>query len=155
MSNTTAVARGGAGIEALEFRDAPIPSPGAGEALVRLKAATLNFRDLLFIKGVLPGLTKQPEYVPLSCATGEVMAVGEGVSEVRVGDRVSVTDGDGTQATYAVTALRQVPKDAFPTEYVYGPRPEPTLQLVTCTGRFDRSTRHYRDNVVITATERR
>lgn len=44
-------ARGGAGIDAIEIGEAPIPAPGPGEALVRLKAATLNFRDLLFGRG--------------------------------------------------------------------------------------------------------
>jgi NADPH:quinone reductase-like Zn-dependent oxidoreductase len=89
MDAKSAFARGGAGIDCLEIREVTVPEPGAGEALVRLKAATLNFRDLLFIKGVLPGLTKEPEYVPLSCATGEVIAVGAGVSRVKPGDRVN------------------------------------------------------------------
>lgn len=89
MLMKSAFARGGQGIGALEFREMEVPQPEAGEALVRLKAATLNFRDLLFIKGALPGLTKEPQYVPLSCATGEVVAVGEGVSGLKPGDRVN------------------------------------------------------------------
>ena len=92
MTMKAAYNRGGAGIDAVEVRQLPIPEPGAGEALVRLKAATLNFRDLLFAKGLLgEGMTKQPEYVPLSCAAGEVVAVGPGVDRVKVGDRVSPT----------------------------------------------------------------
>lgn len=89
MLMKSAFAQGGKGIGSLEFREAPVPQPGPGEALVRLKAATLNFRDLLFIKGALPGLTKEPQYVPLSCATGEVVAVGAGVSGLKPGDRVN------------------------------------------------------------------
>ncbi|HKR88131.1 MAG TPA: NAD(P)-dependent alcohol dehydrogenase [Phenylobacterium sp.] len=89
MAATSAFAKGGAGIDSVELREVAIPEPGPGEALVRLKAATLNFRDLLFVNGVLPGMTKQPEYVPLSCATGEVLAVGEGVARVKAGDRVN------------------------------------------------------------------
>lgn len=89
MVAKSAFAKGGAGIDCVELREIAIPEPRPGQALVRLKAATLNFRDLLFIKGVLPGMTKQPEYVPLSCATGEVLAVGEGVTRVKVGDRVN------------------------------------------------------------------
>jgi NADPH:quinone reductase-like Zn-dependent oxidoreductase len=88
MTMKLAVARPGAGIDALEIREAPIPDPGPGEALVRLTAATLNFRDLLFIKGILP-YAKQPDYVPLSCATGEVLAVGQGVTALKPGDRVN------------------------------------------------------------------
>lgn len=84
----SAFARPGAGITSISIREAPIPSPGAGEVLVRLKAATLNFRDLLAVSGLLPGV-KEPEYVPLSDAAGEVMAVGDGVVRVKPGDRVS------------------------------------------------------------------
>lgn len=89
MVAKSAFAKGGAGIDSVEIREIAIPQPGPGEALVRLKAATLNFRDLLFIKGVLPSLTKEPQYVPLSCAAGEVLAVGAGVTGVKVGDRVN------------------------------------------------------------------
>jgi NADPH:quinone reductase-like Zn-dependent oxidoreductase len=89
MLMKSAFAQGGKGIGSLEFRETDTPQPGPGEALVRLKAATLNFRDLLFINGVLPGLTKTPQYVPLSCATGEVIAVGAGVGGLRPGDRVN------------------------------------------------------------------
>lgn len=88
MTMKAAVARAGAGIDSVEIREAPIPQPGPGEALVRLTAATLNFRDLLCIKGVLP-LTREPDYTPLSCAAGEVLAVGEGVTRVKPGDRVT------------------------------------------------------------------
>jgi NADPH:quinone reductase-like Zn-dependent oxidoreductase len=84
----SAFAHSGAGIEGVSLREAPVPAPGAGEALVQLKAATLNFRDLLGVRGQLPG-TKEPEYVPLSCAAGEVLAVGVGVTRVKPGDRVS------------------------------------------------------------------
>lgn len=85
----SAIAIGGNGIDGIEIRDVAEPTPGAGEALVRLRAATLNFRDLLFISGRLAGMTKQPDYVPLSCATGEVVSVGEGVKRVKPGDRVN------------------------------------------------------------------
>jgi NADPH:quinone reductase-like Zn-dependent oxidoreductase len=88
-STTTAYLRAGDGIDGLAFRDAAVPDPGVGEALVRLRAATLNYRDLLMADGALPGLAREPDYVPLSCATGEVIAVGEGVTRVGVGDRVN------------------------------------------------------------------
>jgi len=86
----SAIAKGGSGIDQLEIREVADPSPGPGEALVRLKAATLNYRDLLFITGRLgPGMTKDPEYVPMSCGAGEVVSVGDGVTRVKPGDRVS------------------------------------------------------------------
>ena len=85
----TAVARGGEGIEGIAIHSVPIPVAGPCEALVRLNAATLNFRDLIIARGMMAGLAKEPDYVPLSCATGEVVAVGEGVSHVKPGDRVN------------------------------------------------------------------
>jgi NADPH:quinone reductase-like Zn-dependent oxidoreductase len=84
-----AYAVGGNGMESIELREVDVPAPAAGEALVRLHAATLNYRDWLFMTGVLPGMTKQPDYVPLSCGAGEVVALGDGVTWVKVGDRVS------------------------------------------------------------------
>ncbi len=84
-----AVLKSGKGIEAIEIVDAPIPEPAAGEALVRIKAATLNFRDIIMAKALIPGIAKEPDLVPLSCSAGEVVAVGEGVSRFAVGDRVT------------------------------------------------------------------
>lgn len=91
----SAFAIGGKGIDAVELREVEVPTPGPGEALVRMKAATLNYRDLLFAKGGLAGMTKEPDYVPLSCGAGEVTAIGEGVTRVKVGDRVSPTFSQG------------------------------------------------------------
>src|SRR5262245_34461016 len=79
----------GKGIDAIAVHDTPIPQPGPGEALVRLHAATLNFRDLIMAKGLIPGIAKEPDMVPLSCSAGEVAAVGAGVSRVKAGDRVT------------------------------------------------------------------
>ena len=77
------------GIETLEIVDSPIPEPAAGEALVRLHAATLNFRDIIMAKGLIPGIAKEPDLVPLSCGAGEVVSVAEGVTRVKPGDRVT------------------------------------------------------------------
>jgi NADPH:quinone reductase-like Zn-dependent oxidoreductase len=83
-----AVVQTGKGIDAITVSEVEIPRPGPGEALVRLNAATLNFRDLIVAKGLFP-LGREPEVVPLSCAAGGVEAVGEGVDRVRPGDRVT------------------------------------------------------------------
>ncbi|MET0270909.1 MAG: NAD(P)-dependent alcohol dehydrogenase, partial [Sphingomonas sp.] len=84
-----AVAVGGDGIDGIRIETADLPVAGPGEALVRLTAATLNYRDLLFARGSLSGLTKEPDYVPLSCGAGEVVGVGADVHRVAAGDRVS------------------------------------------------------------------
>lgn len=83
-----ASAHAGAGIESLAFCEIPVPTPGFGEALVQLRAATINFRDLLILRGVLSGI-KEPSYIPLSDASGVVVSVGTGVSRVKPGDRVN------------------------------------------------------------------
>lgn len=91
MANKVALAEGGAGIDAITVTEQPVPEPGPGEAQVRLVAATLNYRDFLFATGRLSGMTKTPRYVPLSCATGEVTALGAGVTGLKIGDRVNPT----------------------------------------------------------------
>jgi NADPH:quinone reductase-like Zn-dependent oxidoreductase len=83
-----ALAHGGAGIDAITIETSAIPEPGAGEALVRIHVATLNFRDLIGVKGLIPGMAGD-NYVPLSCSAGEVVAIGAGVTRVAVGDRVA------------------------------------------------------------------
>ncbi|WP_334183759.1 zinc-dependent alcohol dehydrogenase family protein [Novosphingobium sp.] len=82
------LAKPGGGIGSLRVGNAPIPTPGPGEALVRLVAASLNYRDLLCLRGLVPSI-KEPEYVPLSDAVGYVEAVGEGVNRVAPGMRVT------------------------------------------------------------------
>lgn len=84
-----AVLQSGKGIETIKVSEADVPQPGPGEALVRLHAATLNFRDIIMAKALIPGIAKEPSLVPLSCAAGEVAAVGSGVTRVKVGDRVT------------------------------------------------------------------
>ena len=84
-----AKAVGGEGIDAVTISEAAIPAAGPGEALVRLHAATLNFRDLIIVRGMMKGLTKEPDVVPLSCGAGVVVSVGAGVTRVKTGDRVT------------------------------------------------------------------
>src|SRR5579884_2748191 len=75
------------GIEKLEFVDRPQPQPAPGEVLVRLRAASLNYRDLLVIKG-LYNRNQPGNLIPGSDGAGEVVAVGEEVSRFKPGDRV-------------------------------------------------------------------
>ena len=73
------------------------------------------------------------------------------LANLRPGDEVLVTRRDGMVAVFAVEAVGQYPKDDFPTELVYGATDHAALRLITCGGTFDRSNRHYRDNVVVFA----
>jgi sortase (surface protein transpeptidase) len=67
------------------------------------------------------------------------------------GDEVLVDRADGTTARFTVTGADRYPKNEFPTEEVYGPTHRAELRLITCGGKFDRDSRSYRDNVVVTA----
>lgn len=74
------------------------------------------------------------------------------LGELKPGDTVEVVRADGEVARFVVDGVARYPKDAFPTELVYGPADKAQLRLVTCGGTFDRRTQSYRDNVVVFAT---
>jgi len=76
------------GLDALELVDRPTPTPGPGEVLVGVRAIALNNRDLMVIKGQYNPRLKLPR-IPCSDGAGEVVAVGEGVSAWKPGDRVA------------------------------------------------------------------
>jgi NADPH:quinone reductase-like Zn-dependent oxidoreductase len=75
------------GLDHLALVERPDPRPGPGEILVRLRAASLNFRDLLTVEGKYNPKQKLP-LVPCSDGAGEVVEVGAGATRVRPGDRV-------------------------------------------------------------------
>jgi len=77
-------------IDDLTLQEADIPRPGPGQVLVRLHAASLNFRDLAVVRGKYMMATPvPPDLVPLSDGAGEVVETGPGVDRVQVGDRVA------------------------------------------------------------------
>lgn len=86
--------RDGFGLEHLTLVERPEPRPGPGQALVRVRAASLNYRDLLMADGRYNRKQKLP-LVPCSDGAGEVVAVGEGVTRVRPGDRVCAIFAQG------------------------------------------------------------
>jgi len=65
-----------------------------------------------------------------------------------VGDEIRVTRTDGSVAVFRTTLVERYPKDAFPTDLVYGDLDHAGLRVVSCGGEFDRSTGHYEDNVI-------
>lgn len=77
-----------AGLDALALVDRPEPKPTAAQVLIKVKATSLNYRDLLVAEGAYGSGQKYP-LIPLSDGAGEVVAVGEGVTRVKVGDRVA------------------------------------------------------------------
>lgn len=95
------------GLDALEQVTQPVPEPGPHELLVRVTAASLNYRDRLVVDGTfIPDLTLP--FVPASDGAGEVVAVGKDVTRFRVGDRVIgiyiptwiMGDGGGPEGEY-------------------------------------------------------
>jgi LPXTG-site transpeptidase (sortase) family protein len=80
-------------------------------------------------------------------------AKGPGVfvrlNQLKAGAAVYVDRADGTTIRFRVTTVTRVPKTDFPTDKVYAPTLNPSLQLVTCGGSFDRGRRSYHDNVIV------
>ena len=76
------------GLDGLRVVDRPEPKPGHGQVLVRWKAFSLNFRDLMVVKGIYNPKLRLP-VIPFSDGAGVVEAVGEGVTRAKVGDRVT------------------------------------------------------------------
>lgn len=85
MSTMKVIELTGPGLEAMRVSERAIPSVPAGHAKVRVRAASLNYRDLMIVKGLAP--VTYPR-IPLSDAVGEVVETGVGVDGLGIGDRV-------------------------------------------------------------------
>src|SRR5262249_23502165 len=82
-------ANSGAGLAGLTTKERDQPKAGARETLIRVRANSLNFRELSILRGNYPLPVKQ-DVVMASDGAGEVVAVGDGVTRAKVGDRVAV-----------------------------------------------------------------
>jgi len=76
------------GLENLELIEQERPEPAPGELLVRIRACSLNYRDDFMVRGIMPCADGR---IPLSDGAGDVVAVGDGVDEFKVGDAVVST----------------------------------------------------------------
>jgi len=95
------------GPEVLKYEDIPVPEPKAGEARVRIEAIGVNFIDVYHRTGLYP--LNRPFTLGMEAA-GVVDSIGDGVSEVRPGDRVAYAMVPGAYAEFAaVAAARLVP----------------------------------------------
>jgi len=100
------------GVEALQWKELPTPVPKAGEVLIAIKAASLNFPDLLTVQNKYQFKPPLP-FVPGSEYAGVVEAVGEGVAHLKVGDPVAAigsSGGFGTHACVAAAGVMPLPK---------------------------------------------
>src|SRR5918998_2246516 len=84
------------------------PSPGAGEALVRVRAAGLNGADMMQRRGLYPAPPGAPQDIPGLELAGEVAALGPGATRFGEGDRVMAIVAGGGQADLAVVHERQL-----------------------------------------------
>ncbi len=91
-------------LDDLTIEDWPIPVPGPGKVTIRIKAASLNFPDALTVQGLYQ-VKPQTPFVPGAEFAGVIHAVGEGVTNVKVGDRV-ISAGRGGFAEYAEAEAR-------------------------------------------------
>jgi len=89
------------GVEALQWKELPTPAPQAGQVRVAIRAASLNFPDLLIVQNKYQMKPPLP-FVPGSEYAGTVDAVGPGVTHLKVGDAVAAFGGTGGFATHAV-----------------------------------------------------
>lgn len=136
-----------------------VPRVGVDSGLIPLGLepdGTLEVPERADIAGWYTGSPTPGELGP-SVLAGHVDSFrGPGVffrlRELAPGDTVEVDRADGTTAIFVVERVEQHPKDAFPTQRVYGDLDHAGLRLITCGGTFDRSSRHYRSNVVVYAS---
>ncbi|MEO7954380.1 MAG: NADPH:quinone oxidoreductase family protein [Polaromonas sp.] len=89
------------GVDALIWKELPTPKPGAGEVLIEIKAASLNFPDLLIVQNKYQIKPPLP-FVPGSEYAGVVQAVGEGVKHLKVGQSVACLSGTGGFASHTI-----------------------------------------------------
>jgi NADPH2:quinone reductase len=99
------------GVEALRWAELPTPEPAQGQVRVAIRAASLNFPDILVVQGKYQ-FKPTPPFVPGSEFAGTVEAVGDGVSHLSVGDRVGgfgSTGGFGTHVVVDAAGLAPLP----------------------------------------------
>ena len=89
------------GVDALSWQELPTPSPKADEVLIEIKAASLNFPDLLIVQNKYQMKPALP-FVPGSEYAGVVQAVGQGVKHLAVGQHVACLSGTGGFASHTI-----------------------------------------------------
>ena len=89
------------GVDALVWKELPTPEPGAGEVRVAIRAASLNFPDILIVQNKYQIKPPLP-FVPGSEYAGVIEAVGAGVAQLKIGDAVAAFGSTGGFATHAI-----------------------------------------------------
>lgn len=89
------------GVDALNWKELPTPMPGAGEVLLEIKAASLNFPDILIVQNKYQIKPPLP-FVPGAEYAGIVVALGDGVKHLQVGQAVACLSGTGGFGTHTL-----------------------------------------------------
>src|SRR5690606_21046474 len=110
------IVQGSTSLDGLRLAERPKPSAGPGQVLVRIRAVSLNYRDLAVVQGKYFGGAVPRNLIPLSDGAGEVEAVGDGVTAFAPGDRVVATFTQGSPP-----AALGSPLDGTLAEYVVFP----------------------------------
>ena len=93
------------GVDALTWKELPTPQPGKGQVLIRIQAASLNFPDLLIVQNKYQMKPELP-FVPGSEYAGVIEAVGEGVTDLKVGQAVACLSGTGGFGTHTLAPAK-------------------------------------------------
>jgi NADPH2:quinone reductase len=93
------------GVEALNWKEIPTPRPQKGQVLLRIEAASLNFPDLLIVQNKYQMKPDLP-FVPGSEYAGVIEAVGEGVTDLKVGQSVACLSGTGGFGTHTLAPAK-------------------------------------------------
>ncbi|MEY2780708.1 MAG: hypothetical protein RL307_412, partial [Pseudomonadota bacterium] len=93
------------GVDALNWKELPTPTPKAGEVLIEIQAASLNFPDLLIVQNKYQMKPELP-FVPGSEYAGVVRSVGEGVTHLKPGQAVACLNGTGGFGTHTLAPAK-------------------------------------------------
>jgi hypothetical protein len=136
-----------------------IPAIGVSSSLVRLGLnpdRTMEVPGDFQVAGWFTG-APQPGQLGPAVIAGHVdsrtgPAVFYRLRDLRPGDQIRVVRADRRVVRFKVDSLASYPKQSLPPDAVYGATTTPALRVITCAGSFDRSSRSYRDNLVVSAT---
>lgn len=133
-------------IESLTLGDAPDPQPKPGEVVVDVKAASINFPDILVIGGTYQKLPARP-FSPGKDFAGVVSAVGEGVTTCKVGDRVTAQIEYGAYAEKC--AVRELNAHVIPDSMSYADAAAMGLTYLTAHFSLCERARYQKGEVVL------
>ncbi|MFG3041828.1 sortase domain-bontaining protein [Streptomyces sp. NPDC048330] len=84
--------------------------------------------------------------------TATAPAVFARLGELDAGDTFELSHADGTSAVFRIDCVESFEKDEFPDKRVYDDTPSALVRLITCAGAYDRTAKHYTENLVVSPT---